>query len=53
MADISKGRLLFGGVIHHTTATSLFMRGSKQVLLEYVILFKHVNFQQYFACLRE
>jgi len=50
MADTSKDGLLLCGGIRHVTAISYFTRGSKQVLLAYVTLFKHVYFRQYFAC---
>ena len=53
MADTSKDGLLLGGGIHHITTTSVFTRQVNKFLLEYVILFKHVYFWQYFVCLRK
>jgi len=55
MADTSKKWLLLRGGIRHITTALLFTRGSKQVpdCVAYVILFKRVNFPQYFACLHE
>jgi len=50
MADTSKGGLLLGGGICHITATQAEV---KKFLFAYVILFQHVNFWQYFVCLRE
>jgi len=55
MADTSKDELLLGGGICHITATVHHSSCAEvnKFLLAYVILFKHVYFRQYFACLCE
>jgi len=54
MADTSKDGLLWGGGIRHITILHRSSRAEvNKLLLACVILFKHVYFRQYFACLRE
>jgi len=42
-----------GYLVYDVTATSQLLREVNKFLLAYVMLFKRVNFRQYFVCLRE
>ena len=55
MADTSKDKLLLGGGIRYLTATSQYHAHIKQVPahVSNELLFKRVNFRQYFGRLRE